>query len=211
MSKQEVTIECQLRDDVGTNASRRIRHQRFIPAVVYGGDREPQPVVVDPRPIEVVLDSETGLNTLVHLRVSGRDLRRMVLIREVQRHPVTDALMHCDFVRVEMDQPIDIGVPINFVGVPEGVKNEGGLIEYIHREILVRVLPSQIPAHIDVDISALHTGQHLEAGEVTLPPGCELLMPESETVCTIVGKPAEIGSAVDGAAADATAAPEAAE
>ncbi|NJN64499.1 MAG: 50S ribosomal protein L25 [Acidobacteria bacterium] len=191
MSQQEVIIECQLREGVGTNDARRLRHAKTIPAVVYGGGRDPQPVVVDPRPIELVLESETGLNTLIHLRVSGRDLRRMVLIRQVQRHPVTERLLHCDFLRVEMDQPIDVAVPLAFVGVPEGVKNEGGVVQYIHREINVRVLPSKIPAHIDVDISALHTGQHLEAGDVPLPEGCELLMPPGETLCTVVGKGAE--------------------
>jgi len=202
--QQEVIIECQLREGVGTNDARRLRHAKTIPAVVYGGGRDPQPVVVDPRPIESVLESETGLNTLIHLRVSGRDLRRMVLIRQVQRHPVTERLLHCDFLRVEMDQPIDVAVPLSFVGVPEGVKNEGGLLQFVHREVTVRVLPSKIPAHIDVDISGLHTGQHLEAGEVPLPEGCELLTPANETLCTVVGKgaeepttPAEGGEATD--------------
>ena len=130
---QEVHIDCQPREDAGTNASRRLRHAKMIPAIVYGGGRDPESVSVDPRPIEHVLESDTGLNTLINLKIGERELKRMVLIRDVQRHPATEMLMHCDFVRVEMDVEIEVSVPVQFNGVPEGVKNEGGVVEYVNR------------------------------------------------------------------------------
>jgi large subunit ribosomal protein L25 len=195
MSQSEVTIECQVRETAGTNDARRLRASKMIPAVVYGGGRDPQAVSVDPRPIESVLDTPLGLNTLIHLRVSGRELKRMVMIREVQRHPVTESLMHCDFVRVELDQRIEVNVPVDLVGTPEGVKNEGGLLEMVHREIVVSSLPDRIPATLQADISALHVGQHLEAGEIALPEGVELAMDPSETLCTVVGKSSQLDEA----------------
>ncbi|GAB4222590.1 MAG: 50S ribosomal protein L25/general stress protein Ctc [Acidobacteriota bacterium] len=186
MKQQEVVIECDLRQDLGTNAARRLRRGLAIPAVVYGGGREPQPVVVDPRPVEHVLETERGLNTLIQLRVAGRDLKRMVMLRDVQRDPVTESLLHCDFVRVEMDEPVEATVAVRFEGTPVGVKNEGGLVEYVHREVTVRALPAEIPAHLVADISELHVGQHFEAGNLPLPEGVELITDPNETLCTIV-------------------------
>lgn len=185
---QVVNIEVQHRDEIGKNESRRLRAQGLIPAVVYGGGREPEGVMVDPRPIDAVLHSERGRNTLIHLRIGDRELQRMVLIREVQRHPVTDRLMHADFVRVEMDRKVEVSVPVNFVGTPLGVKNEGGLLDYIRRQVMIKVLPAAIPESLDADISALHAGQHLEAGKIQLPEGIELVTPPTDTLVTVIGK-----------------------
>ncbi len=186
MKQQEVIIECDLRDEVGTGAARRLRRGLAIPAVVYGGGRDPQPVVVDPRPVEHVLEGDRGLNTLIQLRVAGRDLKRMVMLRDVQRDPVTEALLHCDFVRVEMDEPMEATVLVRFEGTPIGVKSEGGLVEFVHREVTIKALPAEIPSHLSADLSDLHVGQHFEAGELPLPEGVTLVTDPKETLCTIV-------------------------
>jgi large subunit ribosomal protein L25 len=188
---EHVTIQVQPRVEVGKNESRRLRRAGLVPAVVYGGGREPEGVAFDPRPLEVVLLTERGKNTLLHLRVGDRELKRAVLVREIQRHPVTDRILHADFVRVEMDRKTEVDVPIVAVGIAAGVKNEGGLLEYIHRTVTVRCLPADIPEHIEADVTALHVGQHLEAGELQLPAGVELAMPPGETLVTIAGKQAE--------------------
>ena len=125
---QQIVIEVEPRETLGKNASRRLRRAGLIPAVVYGGGREPVGVQVDPRPVEAALHSPMGLNTLIQLKLAGRDLRRMVLVREIQRHPVTEQLLHVDFVRVEMDRKIEVSVPVELVGTPVGVKNEGGIV-----------------------------------------------------------------------------------
>lgn len=188
---QEVTIEVQHREGAGKNESRRVRRAGLVPAIVYGGGRDPEGVVVDPRPIDSVLNSERGKNTLIHLRIGDRELKRLVMIREIQRHPVTDRILHADFVRVELDRKTEVRVPIQAVGIPLGVKNEGGMLEWVHREVPIRVLPGNIPEHLVADVSALHVGQHLEAGQLTLPEGVELMIPANDTVITIIGKKAE--------------------
>jgi large subunit ribosomal protein L25 len=188
---QEVTIEVQHREGSGKNESRRVRRAGLIPAVVYGGGREAEGVVVDPRPIGAVLESERGKNTLIHLRIGDRELKRMVMIREIQRHPVTDRILHADFVRVEMDRKTEVNVPIHLLGTPVGVTSEGGMVEWVHRAIAIRVLPGDIPEHLEADVSELHVGQHLEAGQLNLPSGAELMVPAGETVITILAKKAE--------------------
>ena len=208
MKQQEIIIECELREDVGTNAARRLRRGLAIPAVVYGGGRDPQPVVVDPRPVEHILDTERGLNSLIQLRVAGRELRRMVMLRDVQRDPVTESLLHCDFVRVEMDEPVEATVAVRFEGTPLGVRNEGGLVEFVHREVRVRALPAEIPAHLVADISGLHVGQHFEAGQLELPDGVTLISDPNETLCTIVLKHAPVEEAAAGEEAAVEAAAE---
>ncbi len=199
----EVNIEVTERDEAGKNASRRLRHAGKIPAVVYGGGREPVSVQIDPRPIEAMLDSEYGLNTLINLKVGDRELKRMVMLREVQRHPVSERLMHADFVRVELDQEVLVNVPVELVGVAEGVKTEGGLIDFVTRELQLRVLPTKIPARLVVDISGLHLGQHVEAGEVELPEDVTLMTAPTMTICNCAGKASAISDADEAAGEDA--------
>jgi large subunit ribosomal protein L25 len=112
-----------------------------------------------------------------------------------------------------MDRKIDVSVPVTLSGVPLGVKNEGGLVEFVHREVLIRVLPTAIPERIDVDISELHLGQHIEASDLRLPEGAELLMPPTETIVTVVGRKVEeeVAPAAPAEGAEAVAAGEGAE
>jgi large subunit ribosomal protein L25 len=204
---EEFHIEVVEREEQGKNASRRLRARKMIPAVVYGGGRDPVGVEVDPRPVEAVIASEKGRNTLIQLNVGGRELRRRVLLRDVQRHPVTEQLLHADFVRVEMDQLVSATVPIELVGMSVGVKDEGGAVDFVNRAIDVRCLPGDIPALLRIDISELHVGQHLEAADVPLSDGVELLTAPTDTICTIYGKKAaeEAEEAEEAAAEEAAA------
>ncbi|UCF68568.1 MAG: 50S ribosomal protein L25 [Acidobacteriota bacterium] len=185
---EHVTIDVNTRETSGKNEARRLRRSGRIPAVIYGAGRESVGIELDPRTVEAVLDSELGLNTLIQLSLEGRDLRRLVMIRAIQRDPTTDKLLHADFCRVELDKPVDVSVPVELVGTPLGVKNEGGLIEYVHREVTVRVLPDRIPEHLAGDVSELHIGQHLEAKDLELPQGVELLTAPTETIITVIGR-----------------------
>ncbi|MBP7146804.1 MAG: 50S ribosomal protein L25 [Acidobacteria bacterium] len=187
---QEFHLEVGTRHEHGKNAAGRVRRRNLVPAVVYGGGREPESVEVDPRKIESIIRSERGLNTLIHLRIGDRELRRMVMIRDIQRHPVTERILHADFVRVEMDQKIEVSVPVHLEGTPLGVKNEGGLVEFVRRHVEVMVLPSNIPDALTADISELHVGQHLAAGDLKLPEGATLTTPPTETIVTVVTKAA---------------------
>ena len=211
MSEGRVHIEVVERTDGGTSPSRRLRAKGKIPAVVYGGGREPVSVEVDPRPVEAVLESPRGWNTLIQLNVGGRELRRMVMLRDVQRHPATESLLHADFVRVELDKPMVATVPVELEGVAFGVKNEGALIDFVHRQIQVRALPEKLPDVLRGDISELHLGQHLEVKDLVIPEDVELVTPLTETVCVCAGRKATLEEEEEAAAAAAAAEEAAAE
>jgi large subunit ribosomal protein L25 len=204
---QVVNFEVTPREEFGKNAAGRARRSGYVPAVVYGGGREPQGVLVDPRLIESVMHSERGLNTLIHLKIGEHELKRMVLIREVQRHPVTERVTHADFVRVEMDKKIEVAIPVHIIGTAPGVKSEGGMLELVNRAVFVRCLPGDIPEFVEVDVSELHNNQHIEARDVALPAGIELAAHPNDVIVTILGKQAEEAKP----AAEAEAAPAAAE
>jgi large subunit ribosomal protein L25 len=209
---EEFHVQVLERQELGKNAARRLRARGMIPAVVYGGGREPVGVEVDPRPVEAVIGSEKGLNTLIHLKLGERELKRRVLLRDVQRHPVTEQLLHADFVRVEMDQVVDSTVPIELVGEPVGVKDEGGMVDFVSRSVDIRCLPGDIPASLTVDIGHLHVGQHIEASQLPLPDKVELLTPPTDTICTVYGKKAEaLPEEIEAAEAEAAEAEAAAE
>ncbi|MCU0232083.1 MAG: 50S ribosomal protein L25 [Acidobacteria bacterium] len=205
---QVVNFEVVPREEFGKNAAGRARRAGYVPAVVYGGGREPQGVLVDPRLIEGVIHSERGLNTLIHLKIGDRDLKRMVLIREVQRHPVTERVTHADFVRVEMDRKVEVAIPVHVVGIPVGVKSEGGMLELVNRSVLVRCLPGEIPDFVEVDVSELHNNQHISARDVALPAAVELADSPHEVIVTILGKQAEEAKPAAEAEAAAPAAAE---
>ncbi len=205
---QVVNFEVTPREEFGKNAAGRARRSGFVPAVVYGGGRDPQGVLVDPRLIEGVMHSERGLNTLIHLKIGDRELKRMVLIRAVQRHPVTERVTHADFVRIEMDKKIDVAVPVHIVGTSVGVKSEGGMLEIVNRSVLVRCLPADIPEYVELDVTELHEGQHLEAKDVPLPAGVELAAHGGDVVVTILSKQAEEVKPAAEAEAAVVAAPE---
>ena len=155
----EAILEAVKRDTKGKNEARRTRMAGKIPAVVYGaqkaGDKAvPEQVSVDPKPFMRILHSSSGLNTLITLKVQGGGESR-VLVREVQLDPVSHHPLHADFYRVNMDRKITVTVPIVIRGEARGVKADGGVLEFVHREMEVSCLPAQIPNAIEVDVTDL--------------------------------------------------------
>jgi large subunit ribosomal protein L25 len=181
----EITIDVVERGEFGKNVSRRMRRDGLVPAILYGSGKAPVPLTVDPRRLEEVLQGDRGINTLFHLRLQGKDLRRMVRIREYQRHPVTDRITHADFIRVEMDRRIQIKVPVCLDGVPEGVKNEGGVLDFVLRTVELDCLPAQIPEALHVDVSPLHIGQNVTAEDLEVPEGVTVLDPGGTVLATV--------------------------
>lgn len=205
MSK--ITVEVEERDLLGKNASRRLRREGLVPAILYGAGKPPVSLTVDPRRLEEVLRSDRGINTLFNLHLPGKDLRRMVRIREYQRHPVTDRIIHADFVRVEMDRKIQINVPVRLEGTPEGVKNEGGILDFVQRTIEVECLPSAIPEALVVDVSELHVGQNVTVEDLADVAGdVRILVPGSTVVATVSVSRAAVAEEEAAAAAEAEAA-----
>jgi len=215
---EETTVEVAPRPAFGKNANRRLRAGGRIPANVYGMDADPYAVSVDPRRIGDVLRLESGHNTILRLTIEGGKRSRDVMIREIQRDPLTDGLVHVDFVRIDPTKELQVNVPIRLVGTPEGVKNESGFLDFVHREVMVSCLPAGIPEHLDADVTHLHLNQHVSFSDLAVGEGVKIL-DDPETIIAVVSitkveeeAPAEDEEAVeDEAAAEGETAPQAGE
>ena len=179
-------IKAEKRDVFGKNASRRLRREGMIPAILYGGDASNVPLTLRKQDVFMILRSDTGENTV--FQVSFDSEIRDVMIKELQRDPVTDEILHADFVHIAMDKVIRVSVPVVSVGEAVGVKAEGGFVDFITREIEVECLPKDIPEHIEIDISGLHLRQSLKAEDITLPEGMKLLT-SSDTILVLIEVP----------------------
>ena len=167
----EATLEAVTREGRGKNEANRLRASGQIPAVVYGsqGDgKKPEGVAiaVDPKQLLRILHSDSGANTLISLKVEGGDAR--VMVREYQLDPVTHQLLHADFYRLALDKAITVSVPIVLKGEPKGVKLQGGLLDFVTRDINVECLPTEIPENIAVDVSELMLNQSIRVRDLAL-------------------------------------------
>ena len=165
----DATLEAVTREARGKNAARRLRRDGKIPAVLYGADEASQStgiaLAVDPRTLSRILHSDSGVNSIIALRVADGATDR-VLVKEYQLDPLTHELLHADFYRFAADKPITVTVPVLVHGEPRGVKQEGGLLDFVHREVEVECLPADIPEHLDLDVSELMVGQNIRLRDV---------------------------------------------
>ena len=136
------------------NAARRVRVAGKIPAVVYGAGQDAVAVTVDPRVITKILHSESGHNTIFDLNVEGSAVVKAMIV-DWQNEPIKGKLLHIDLKRIAMDKMMRVSVPIQLVGVPAGVKTQGGILEHVMREVEIECLPGDIPSHLDVDVTGL--------------------------------------------------------
>lgn len=194
----EIVLEVQEREAVGKNANRRLRAGGEVPAVVYGAGLEPAPIRVSERKVVEILKSGSGGNTVFLLQLEGTDKKRHAMIRELQTDALTGEMIHIDFQRILLDQKVKVQVPIELEGEAEGVKTEGGLVDFVTRELEVECLPHQIPPHLPLDITSLHVGQHVEAKDLELPEGVELQTePERVVVSIAVRRAVEVAAEED--------------
>lgn len=163
----QVTMTAEARTGRGKNEARRLRRCGKLPAVVYGGeDSAGIPVTVDPKALLEIFHSESGVNTLIDLSVDGGKSGQ-VLVKEFQVHPTRNELLHVDFYRLALDKKITVSVPIILKGESLGVKQQGGLVDFIQRDVQVECMPTEIPEKIEVDISELMIGQGVRLHEVS--------------------------------------------
>ena len=211
----DATLDAKKRDGRGKNEARRLRVAGQIPAVVYGARREGQapqgvPVTVDPKEVLRILHSESGANTLINLKLDGGGESR-VMVRDYQLDPMTHQLLHADFYQLAMDRAIVVSVPIVVKGEPAGVKQQGGLLDFVTREIQVQCLPTDIPERIEVDVSELMLHQSIRVRDVAPDPKWKpmtdgetmlvhVVMPKVEEV--VAAPEAEVAPAVAGAPAE---------
>lgn len=179
------------RETLGKSASRQLRKQGMIPAVVYGLGEPPVAVAINPKVAAKIISSDAGLNSVVYMQREGTDIKRHVVIKEVQRHAVTGRLRHIDFLRVDPTHKIRVKVPVKLVGVAYGVKTQGGMLDFVHRHIEIECLPNLIPAHIDVNVEALRVGDSIRFDQLGLASTLTILGDAHEVVCAVHAKVAE--------------------
>jgi large subunit ribosomal protein L25 len=209
----EATLEAVKREGRGKNEANRLRASGRIPAVVYGSRVEGQapegvPVSVDPKHVLRILHSESGANSLITLKVDGGDAAR-VMVKEYQLDPITHQLLHADFYQLALDKAITVTVPITIKGEPKGVKVQGGLLDFVTREIHVLCLPTEIPEHIDVDVTELMLNQSIRVRDLAQESKWKAITPpETMIVHVVLPKAEEAATAATTEAAPATAEPE---
>lgn len=202
---KEIVLEAESRALSTKGAIHTMRQSGRVPGVAYGDKEAPIALSVDEKSVKAILLSEGGRNALINLKIGGT--AHPVLIKEIQRHPLTRALQHVDFHRISLKKKIEARVPLHSKGEAPGVKVGGGVLEHIVREVRVRCLPTEIPASLDLDISSLQIGQSIRAKDVPLPKGVELLIDaESVIVHVVTVRVEEAPATPDAAAAAATTA-----
>ena len=161
-------IEVQPREETGKGPNRRLRREGLIPGIVYGGDRGPIPISIEERAVWKMLHAETGENTVRMLKVAGTDRKRYVMIKDYQADPITHRILHADFIRVKQDQEVTVSIPVKLIGTPYGVKTEGGMIDFVGREVEVTVKVTEIPAEIELDVSELRIGDSVRIKDLAI-------------------------------------------
>lgn len=181
-----IVIKSEKRQGLGSNASRRLRAQGFVPAVLYGEAMEATPLVVGKADIIQILKLESGENTIFKVAVGSDSYDAM--IKEMQTDPATDELLHVDLIRISMDKTVQVTIPIVHHGDPVGVKTEGGFVDFVTREVEVECLPRDIPESLSIDISELHASQSFKVQAMTVPPGVKVLT-DPNTVLVLISLP----------------------
>jgi large subunit ribosomal protein L25 len=202
-------LEAQPRTPGTKNDARRVRKQGKVPAVVYGAGKPALPVSVDPRQVSRILHSETGHNTVFDLAVDGERTKAMIV--DWQYEPIKGALLHIDLKRIAMDQKLRVNVPIELVGEPAGVKQQGGILEQITREVEIECLPGDIPNDIELNVAVLVFGMVLRVTDLPKSDKIKFLTDPDQPVAHIISikeEEAPSAEAVAGEAATAAAEPE---
>src|SRR5213083_3682306 len=185
MAKQ-VKLKAEPRASVGRSAVRKLKARGVIPAIIYGGKDKPQPLQVSARDINAMMSHASGENVLVELEIAGEKSNRTALVQEVQHSPVRGDILHIDFHAISMDETIQAEVPLEPIGVPNGVKNFGGLLEQSLRALAIECLPRDLPDRITVDVSQLNIGDSIHVRDIPLPSGVTAKVPADLTAFSLL-------------------------
>jgi large subunit ribosomal protein L25 len=198
-------LEAQARESGNKNDARRVRRDGKIPGVVYGAGKNAQAVSVDPRQVSRILHSQTGYNTIFDLTLDGERTKAMIV--DWQYEPIKGSLLHIDLKRIAMDQKLKVNVPIVLKGEPAGVKQQGGILEQVAREVEVECLPSDIPTSIEADVSELVFGKVMRISDLPKSDKVKFLSDPNQPVAHIISVKEEVAPTPEAAAAEAAAAP----
>jgi large subunit ribosomal protein L25 len=199
-------LEAQPRTPGNKNDARRVRSGGKIPAVLYGAGKDALPVSLDPRQVARILHSATGHNTIFDLTLNGGE-RTKAMIVDWQYEPIKGALLHIDLKRIAMDRRLKVNVPIVLKGEAAGVKQQGGILEQIWREVEVECLPSDIPSHLELDVTELVFGKVLRVSDLPHDPKIKFLTDPNQPVAHIITVKEEVAPTPEAVAAEAAAVP----
>ena len=205
--KTSFELVAEFREMQGKGASRRLRHEGKVPAILYGGHAEARALTLSHQKLSILLDNERFYSTILSLKVG--DETQAAILKDVQRHPFKNAVMHIDFQRVEENEKIRISIPLHFKGeaVSPGVKSQGGLVSHMRTEVEVSCLPKDLPEFVEVDLSGLSLNESIHLSELKIPDGVQLvdLAKEDAAVVAIHSPRAEEPEPTAAAAAPAAA------
>ena len=189
---EKPVLNAEFREKKGKEAGKKLRGSGKIPAIFYGPRSETIPLVVDPRELSKALHTEAGENVLIDLNIrKGQDsLQKVVMLKELQVHPLQRKTLHADFYEVSMDVMVNVEIPVHLLGKPEGVKM-GGILEQVQRTIQIQCLPGDIPKSIDVDVSNLMIGDSIHVKDLTVET-FKILSDANLTLATVVTPAAEV-------------------
>lgn len=199
-------LSAKKRTDSGKGAARKLRSAQQIPGIVYGHNREPQMLALDWRELERMLEHIAPETTVIELDIDGTTTR--TLIREIQRHPFKREVLHVDFLELVAGERVTVDIPLVLVGTPAGVRNAGGVLDQVMREVTVEVDPGSIPNHIDVDVSALDVNESFHVASLVVPAGVEIQDDPEATVCVVAPPRVEAEAAAPAEAETTGAEPE---
>ena len=207
----EAVLEATVRDSRGKNEARRTRAEGKVPAVVYGlieGKAEATAIAVEPKALTKILHSESGANTLISLKLAGGKGDTRVLVKEYQLDPITHRILHADFYRIAMDKLLRVTVSLTVKGEAPGVKQQGGILEYVHRQVEVECLPADIPEHIEINVGELMLHQGVRVRDVPTNPKVKVVTDaDTMLVHVIMPKAEEVATPAAGTEGAAAAAP----
>ena len=185
---QIVTLSASVRTQTCKGAARQTRFGGQVPAVIYGHGRESQPLAVNAKALEKALTGIDPESTIIELTVDGKNTK--ALIREIQRHPLRPDIIHVDFYEIHAEEQVTLKVPVRLTGTPDGVRNAGGVLEQVIRDIEIVVLPDNIPDRVELDVTALKIGDSLHVRDLKIP-NATILVAEDLTIATVVPPRAE--------------------
>lgn len=197
----EVTLEVSRREATGKEVAKKLRRDGKVPAVLYGGHKEPVAITVDRKAVsELIQKSDHGIRSVFLLKMAGTDQQRHAMIKEVTIDPMSRRMEHIDFVRVMMDEKVRVTIPVHVKGTAIGVK-EGGLLDFQVRELHVECLPNAIPDSVDVDVAPLGPHEYFRVKDLTMPEGVKVLDDPERVVVGVTIARAEVSeaTAVEGA------------
>ncbi len=188
----EVSLEVVRRESAGKEVAKKLRRSGQVPAVVYGGHREPVAITVDRKSIaELIQKSEHGVRSIFLLKMTGTDQQRHAMIKDIQIDPISRKMIHIDFVRVMMDETVRVNVPVHLSGISRGVK-EGGVLDWQIRELHVECLPGAIPDAIEVNVDDVGVHDYLHVSDLKLPEGVKVLEDPERVVVGVTHARAEV-------------------